>query len=71
LGRDKKPPHFPGDISLRCLVGFEPFTALLIYSLFQHTVNPPILLLGWLNKWICLLQNGAGPGASCVVLERL
>jgi hypothetical protein len=51
-------------------VGFEPFTALSIYSPFQNPVNPPILFLGWLNKVIALLQIGASPGVSCVVLER-
>jgi hypothetical protein len=30
--------------------------------------QPPILLLGWLNKGIGLLQNDGSPGASCVVL---
>jgi hypothetical protein len=40
-------------------VVFEPFAALPIHSLFQNPVNPRILPLGWLNKWIYLLQSGA------------
>ncbi len=39
------------------LVGFELFTALSIYSPFQNPVNPPILLIDWLIKAICLPQN--------------
>jgi hypothetical protein len=31
----------------------------------------PVNLGFRLNKWICLLQSGAGHGASCVVLERV
>jgi hypothetical protein len=55
--------------ALSLLIGLRAFTALSIYSPFQNPVNPPILLFGWLNKVISLLQNGASPGTSWAVLS--
>jgi hypothetical protein len=59
LGRDKKHSQFPGEVLLYRLVGFEPFTAILVYSPFLNPVNPPILLLDWLVMVMCFPNTGA------------